>query len=400
MLAPQVLAVVARRLQNLPAAEDAVQEALVAAVRTWPAQGRPGDPRRWLITVAHHRAVDQIRTEAARREREIAVLLREPESAEVPAADDTVALLTMCCHPSLSPASAVALTLRAVGGLTTAEIARAFLVPESTMAQRISRAKRTIAASGAVFVLPTGEDLDRRLRQVLHVLYLVFTEGHASSSGPGVLRVDLADEAIRLTRLLHEARPADPEITGLLALMLLTDARREARVTPTGDLVPLPEQDRRVWDAAQISEGLTLLAAAARQGPVGEYQLQAMITAEHDRAHTADATDWPRILSLYGLLESMTGNPVVRVNRAVATAMAHTPAAGLTVLDGVEPGVRDSQRGLAVRAHLLEMSGDTAGAVAHYRRAADRATSLPEQRYLRNRASRLLRPPGGRGGDR
>lgn len=382
-----------RRL-GLSAAEDAVQEALLAAVRTWPEQGIPADPRRWLVVVAIHRAVDEVRRDAARRVREVAVLLREPGGADVPASDDTLVLLTMCCHLSLTPASAVALTLRAVGGLTTAEIARAFLVPEATMAQRISRAKRTIAASGAAFALPTGEDLDQRLHQVMHVLYLVFTEGHASSSGSSVVRVDLADEAIRLTRVLHDARPADAEITGLLALMLLTDARRAARATPAGDLVPLPDQDRRLWDAAAISQGVGLLADAAHRGPVGEYQLQAMIAAVHDRAPTPEATDWDRILTLYGLLETMTGNPVVRVNRAVATAMAHGPSAGLAVLDGVDGAVRESHRVLAVRAHLLQMCGDSAGALAHYRRAADRATSLPEQRYLRNQAGRLLRSDG------
>ena len=381
---------VARRLGNVAAAEDAVQEALTAAVRTWPERGRPDDPRRWLMTVAVHKAVDQMRSDAARREREITVLLREPAGAEVRASDDTVALMTMCCHPALSPASAVALTLRAVGGLTTAEIARAFGVPETTMAQRISRAKRTIAASGADFTVPTEEQLGPRLRQVMHVVYLLFTEGHTASSGSALVRVDLADEAVRLARILHDSRPFDPESTALLALLLLTDARRAARVTPAGDLVPLPEQDRESWDAAEIAEGLDLLAAAGQHGPVGEYQPQAMIAAVHDRAATAGATDWVCILSLYGLLESMTGNPVVRVNRAVATAMVHGPAAALAVLEGVGSPVRDGHRVLAVRAHLLEMSGDTAGALAHYRHAADRATSLPEQRYLRAQASRLV----------
>ncbi len=387
----------ARRLGDLSAAEDAVQEALVTAVRTWPEQGRPAEPRLWLLTVAARKAVDEMRSAAARREREVAVLLREPAGAEVAASDDTLLLLTMCCHPSLTPASAVALTLRAVGGLTTAEIARAFGVPETTMAQRISRAKRTVAASGAAFALPAAAELGQRLRQVMHVVYLVFTEGHTASSGAALVRVDLADEAVRLARLLRLSRPADAEVTGLLALMLLTDARRAARVTPAGDLIPLPEQDRGSWDAAKIAEGLALIAAATQQGPVGEYQLQAMIAAVHDRAPTADATDWARILSLYTLLEAMTGNPVVRLNRAVATAMAHGATDGLAVLDGVAPALRDSQRGLAVRAHLLEMSGDTAGALTHYRRAADLATSLPEQRYLRARAGHLLGPPPGPG---
>lgn len=396
---PQVLGAVTRRVGDWTAAEDAVQEAVLAALRTWPADGVPDDPRSWLVTVAVRRAVDEVRSTAARRRREVRTFLREPEDADQsidgdgPAPDDSLVLLLMCCHPSLSPASAVALTLRAVGGLTTEQIARAYLVPETTMAQRITRAKRTVAASGEPFTLPSRAVLPTRLRQVLHVLYLVFTEGHTSSGGDALVRADLTDEAVRLTRLLHRSVPEDPEVTGLLALMLLTDARRAARQSADGDLVPMPEQDRGRWDAAAIAEGLDLIGAAVRADSVGEYQLQALIAAEHDRAATPDATDWPRIRVLYELLDRMTGNPVVRVNRAVATAMADGPEAGLTVLDGVVGIPADSHRLLAVRAHLVEMSGDPVAALTLYRCAADRATNLPEQRYLTARAARLTRPP-------
>lgn len=390
--APQVLGVVARRLGDWTTAEDAVQEAMLSAVRTWPTGGVPEDPHRWLVAVAVRRAVDGMRSDTARRRREVAAVAREPVEADPAGSDDSLVLL-MCCHPSLTPASAVALTLRAVGGLTTAEIARAFLVPEATMAQRITRAKRTVASSGEPFALPARAALPDRVRQVLHVLYLVFTEGHTGSSGDALLRADLTIEAIRLTRLLHRQVPADPEVAGLLALMLLTDARRAARQTPDGDLVPMPQQDRGLWDAAQIAEGLDLIGAAVRAESVGEYQLQALIAAEHDRAADVDATDWQRIRVLYDLLERMTGNPVVRVNRAVATAMADGPEAGRAVLDGVVGIPMDSHRLLAVRAHLVEMSGDPGAAVELYRRAADRATSLPEQRYLRGRAARLVHPP-------
>ena len=391
--APQVLGVVARRLGDWTTAEDAVQEAMLSAFRTWPTDGVPDDPHRWLVAVAVRKAVDEMRSDTARRRREVAAIARVPVGADPAASDDSLVLLLMCAHPSLSPASAVALTLRAVGGLTTAEIARAYLVPETTMAQRITRAKRTVAASGEPFALPGRAALADRVRQVMHVLYLVFTEGHTASSGDALLRTDLTDEALRLTRLLHRQLPADPEVTGLLALMLLTDARRAARVTPDGDLVPMPEQDRARWDAPQIAEGLELIAAAVRMESVGEYQLQALIAAEHDRATDADATDWQRIRVLYELLERMTGNPVVRVNRAVATAMADGPEAGLAVLDGVAGIPADSHRLLAVRAHLVEMSGDPGVAGDLYRRAADRATSLPEQRYLRGRAAWLTHPP-------
>lgn len=394
--APQVLGVVARRLGDWTTAEDAVQEALLSAFRTWPTDGVPDDPHRWLVTVAVRKAVDGMRSDTARRRREVAAVARVPVGTDPADSDDSLVLLLMCCHPSLSPASAVALTLRAVGGLTTAEIARAHLVPETTMAQRITRAKRTVAASGEPFALPARAALADRVRQVMHGLYLVFTEGHTASSGDALLRTDLTDEALRLTRLLQRQLPADPEVTGLLALMLLTDARRAARATPDGDLVPMPEQDRARWDATEIAEGLELIATAVRAESVGEYQLQALIAAEHVRATDADATDWQRIRVLYELLERMTGNPVVRVNRAVATAMADGPEAGLVVLDGVVGIPADSHRLLAVRAHLVEMSGDPAVAGELYRRAADRATSLPEQRYLRGRAARLtgqVRPP-------
>ena len=309
--------------------------------------------------------------------------------AEVSEQDDTLAVLFMCCHPALTPASAIALTLRAVGGLTTAQVARAFLVPEATMAQRISRAKQRIEASGVPFRMPTPDEQQARMRMVLHVLYLVFNEGYASSTGPDLHRSELSDEAIRLTRMVRRMLPGDPEVAGLLALMLLVDARRPARASADGELIPLPEQDRALWDRALIAEGVALVDDAVAQGRVGEYQLQAAIAAIHDRASRAGDTDWPQILALYGLLEQMTGNPVVTVNRAVAAAMAHGPSAGLAVLETAEDRLAGHYRLDAVRAHLLEMAGDTEAAVAHYRRAAGLTTSLPEQRYLATQAARL-----------
>ena len=309
--------------------------------------------------------------------------------ASVPEEDDSLLLLFLCCHPSLTPGSAISLTLRAVGGLTTAEIARAFLVPEATMAQRISRAKARIRDSGVPFSMPSPEERPERLRSVVHVLYLVFNEGYASSAGPSLHRVDLSDEAIRLARMLLAAAPEDSEVAGLLALMLLTDARRPARVDTNGELVPLPDQDRALWDRGRIAEGLALLERATAAGPLGEYGVQAAIAAVHDQAASADATDWPGIVSLYERLEEMTGNPVVTVNRAVAVAMVDGPAAGLAVLDDVADRLGPSHRPDAVRAHLLEMAGDIDGAVAHYRAAARRATSVPERSYLVMRAARL-----------
>jgi RNA polymerase sigma factor (sigma-70 family) len=409
-LAPRVVGLLARRCGDVHAAEDAVQEALVAAALQWPGEGLPDNPRGWLVQVASRRLVDQVRSESARRRREQLLALQEPPaSAFAPPADDggaadrddTLTLLFLCCHPSLSPPSAIALTLRAIGGLTTAEIARAFLVPEATMAQRISRAKQTLRAGGAVFRMPDREDWPRRLDAVLHVLYLVFTEGHTSSAGGNLQRPDLAREAIRLARALRGLLPDDPEVAGLLALMLLTDARAAARTRPDGSLVPLDEQDRSRWDAEAVAEGVALVTEALPRGRVGPYQLQAAIAAVHDEAPTAAETDWPQILALYGVLERVSDNPLVTLSRAVAEAMVHGPAAGLRVLSALDGDrrVAGSHRVHAVRAHLLERSGDRGAAVEEYRRAAGLATSVPERDYLRLRLARLsggdgAGPPG------
>ena len=389
-LAPQVLGVLARRSGDFAAAEDAVQEALLAAADHWPRDGVPDNPRGWLLQTAHRRWTDQVRSVAARRHREeTAVRLELPPGDPVPAEDDTLTLVFLCCHPALAPASAIPLTLRAVGGLTTAEIAAAFLVPEATMAQRISRAKERIRASGASFRLPPPRERTELLRSVRHVLYLLFNEGYAASSGAALHRVDLSDEAIRLARLLCRAVPDDAETAGLLALMLLTDARRAARTTPDGRLVPLAEQDRSQWDHLSIAEGSALLADAIARRAVGEYQLQAAIAALHDEAPTADVTDWPQILALYGLLEQMTGNPVVTLNRAVATAMARGPSEGLSVLESAAAALKGNHHVDAVRAHLLELSGEREAAAAHYAAAAARATSLPERDHLTKKAAEL-----------
>jgi predicted RNA polymerase sigma factor len=362
---------------------------LLAAAVHWARDGVPAKPRGWLIQTAARRLIDQRRSEQSRRQRESLAVLQEPAEAEVPEQDDTLIVLFMCCHPALTPASAIALTLRAVGGLTTAEIANAFLVPEATMAQRISRAKQSIKASGVPFRMPTPDEQTARTRLVLHVLYLIFNEGYASSTGRELHRTELSDEAIRLARMLQRMLPDDGEVTGLLALMLLIDARRPARTNAAGELIPMAEQDRTLWDRALIAEGVALVDRAVGKGAVGEYQLQAAIAALHDRAPQAADTDWPQILALYGLLEQMTGNPVVRVNRAVAAAMAHGPSAGLALLDAVDQRLTGHYRVEAVRAHLLEMAGDTKAALAHYRAAASRTTSLPEQRYLTAQAARL-----------
>ncbi|WP_198153985.1 RNA polymerase sigma factor [Catenuloplanes japonicus] len=385
-LAPQVLGVLTRRSGDFAAAEDAVQEALLAAFRQWPAEGVPDNPRGWLIQVAHRRLIEEIRRGSARRERESAVSrLEAPLSdASSEGRDDTLELLFLCCHPALSPASAIALTLRAVGGLTTAEIARAFLVPEATMAQRISRAKRSFTSSS----LRPGN-----LSSVLHVLYLIFNEGHTSSAGPSLLRVELSTEAIRLTRLLSYLD--DPEAGGLLALMLLTEARAPARTGPVGELVPLASQDRSRWDAAMIAEGIALVNAVLPRGP-GPYRVQAAIAALHDEAPSAEETDWPQILALYGVLERLTPSPVVTLNRAVAQAMVAGPAAGLATLDRLasEPLLARGHRLPAARAHLLEMAGSTAEAVAEYRTAAARTSSVPERNYLTLRAARIAAASG------
>ena len=394
-LAPQVLGAVARRTRDFAASEDAVQEALIAAAARWPMDGVPANPRGWLVAVAARRLTDHVRRELARRRREeVVVSLAPPEVqllASVDEQDDTLELLFTCCHPALSEASAIALTLRAVGGLTTAEIARGFLVPEATMGQRIARAKATIAASGVPFAVPEPSERGARLRAVLHVLYLIFNEGYASSGGADALRVELAAEAIRLARAVHALLPDDAEVTGLLALMLLTDARRPARTGPHGELVPLAEQERTRWDAAAIAEGGALLSAVLPRGAVGAYQLQAAIAAVHDEAATADATDWPQIVALYGVLATIAPSPMVELARAIATAMVDGPAAGLALLDALaaDPSLAAGHRLPAARAHLLERAGDVAGARELYLLAAGRTANTAERDYLRLRASAL-----------
>ena len=388
-LAPQVLGSLARRSGDFDAAEDAVQEALIAAADHWPREGRPPNPRGWLLKTASRRLIDEQRSTSARADRESLTARLDAPGSDATDEDDTLAVLLMCCHPSLTPASAIALTLRAVGGLTTAEIARAFLVPEATMAQRISRAKRTIADSGVGVGMPTADDRPEAIRNVLHVLYLLFNEGYAASQGDDLQRADLSDEAILLARMLHRELPSDAEAAGLLALMLLIDARRAARTDAEGDPIPLPEQDRTLWDGRRIAEGTAILDAAIARGGVGEYQLQAAIAAVHDRAKTADETEWPQIVALYELLDRMTGNPIVTLNRAVATAMVHGPDAGLAALEGLDERLPDHHRLAAVRAHLFEQRGDVDGAIAHYRLAAALTPNLPEQRHLAMRAARL-----------
>ena len=391
-LAPQVLGALVRRHGQFDACEDAVQEALIEAAEQWPERGLPDSPRGWLQAVAERRLVDGWRSERARREREERVAVLEPaEPSQTLDGDDTLALLFLCCHPALTPPSQIALTLRAVGGLTTDQIARAFLVPEATMAQRVSRAKQRIRASGGTFAMPPEHERDTRLRAVLHVLYLIFNEGYTASSGPALRRGELTVEAIRLARLLVRLLPDDPEVAGLLALMLLTDARRDARATSHGDLVPLAEQDRGRWDRAAIEEGIALLTATLPRGRVGAYQLQAAIAAVHAEAPSAEQTDWPQILALYMLLERVEPNPIVTLNRAVALAMADGPRAGLELLATLDGDERlaGHHRLAAVRAHLLELAGDDEAARDAYREAARRTTSLPEQRYLERRAARL-----------
>jgi RNA polymerase sigma factor (sigma-70 family) len=403
-LAPQVLGVVVRRYGSFADAEDAVQDALLAATTAWPSDGTPDNPLGWLIRVASRRMADQFRRDGARRRREDRAAASSapgrpadgPEPA--PGHDDTLILMFMCCHPSLTPASAIPLTLRAVGGLTTREIAAAFLVPEATMAQRISRAKAKVKASDEPFGLPSPEARAERLRSVLHVLYLLFNEGYASSSGPDLARTDLSGEAIRLARAVHAALPDAGEVAGLLALMLLTDARRPARTGPGGELIPLAEQDRSRWDQRLVAEGMALVPTPAciralRRGQVGEYQVQAAVAAVHDQAGRYADTDWSEILALYGLLERMTGNPMVTLNRAVAAAMAHGPDAGLALLEGLDQRLGDHHRLHAVRAHLLELAGDTAAAVLEFRAAAGRTTNLREQQYLTTQAARLAGRP-------
>jgi RNA polymerase sigma factor (sigma-70 family) len=391
-LAPLVLVSLVRRYGDFDTCEDAVQEALLAAAVQWPAEGVPANPKGWLSTVASRRWIERWREEAARRRREQTAAAREPaDHGPVPATDDTLTLLLLCCHPSLTPPSQVALTLRAVGGLTTAEIARAFLVPEATVAQRISRAKQRIRASGAGFRMPPAAELEERMAAVRQVLYLIFTEGSTASSGPALHRVELTGEAIRLTRQLHRRLPGDGEVAGLLALMLLTEARRPARTRPDGALVPLAEQDRGRWDAKAIAEGTALIDQALATAPIGPYQLQAAIAALHDQAVRFEDTDWDQILGLYELLDRVAPGPMVELNRIVAVAMVHGPLAGLERLAAAEaaPALAGHHRLDAVRAHLLELAGDREAAERSYRLAARRTLSLPERRYLESRAARL-----------
>ena len=391
-LAPQVLGALVRRHGQFDACEDAVQEALLAAATQWPEKGVPDNPRSWLMTVANRRLVDQWRSESARRRREEnAAALDLPVKGTPSAHDDTLTLLFLCCHPSLSVPSQLALTLRAVGGLTTAEIASAFLVPEATMAQRISRAKERIRASGARFDLPPEPERAERLRVVLHVLYLVFNEGYFTSSGAELQRADLTAEAIRLARLLQQLMPGEGEVVGLLALMLLTDARRAARSDPDGSIVPLAEQRRELWNRAQIQEGVALLDRVLGTVATGPYQLQAAIAAVHDEAASADETDWPQILALYEVLEGVSPGPIVTLNRAVAVAMVSGPRAGLALLGTLDADERmaNNHRLEAVRGHLLERAGDTVAARESYLKAAKMTASLPEQRYLTLQAARL-----------
>jgi RNA polymerase sigma factor (sigma-70 family) len=406
-LAPQVLGALLRRHGALDLCEDAVQEALLDAAASWPAEGIPDHPRAWLITVATRRLIDLVRAERSRRGREErfafgappAEVLRIPGEDVAMDRDDTLVLMLLCCHPALTPPSQIALTLRAVGGLTTAEIASAFFVPEPTMAQRISRAKQRIRDAGAAFAMPPARELDARLSAVMHVLYLIFNEGYTAASGSSASQsegrsgsqVELTAEAIRLARELHRLRPDDTEITGLLALMLLTEARRPGRLTPGGDLVDLADQDRTLWNQALIAEGAGLIASALATGPVGAYQLQAAIAAVHDEAARAEDTDWPQILALYLMLDRVAPNPMATLSLAIAVAMVRGPQAGLGLLATLDDDVRLSghHRLYAVRGHLLEMAGDRAAAREAFEGALRRSTSTAEKRYLRNRIDRI-----------
>ncbi len=399
-LAPQVLGAVVRRYGDFSAAEDAVQEALLTASTDWPKDGVPDHPRGWLIQVAARRLTDEVRANIARRRRETELVAEAPldeqiapapDSEHEPEKEDTLLLLFMCCHPALTRTSAIALTLRAVAGLTTAEIARAFLVPEATMGQRISRAKQLIKKSEVGFVMPSENERDERLEAVLHVLYLIFNEGYAASGGDSLQRVDLSTEAIRLSRDVQRLLPDNGEVAGLLALMLLTDARRHARTGPSGELIPLDEQDRSLWDRHAIDEGVAMVSRALSQGAVGAYQLQAAIAACHDEAERVEDTDWPQILALYGLLKRTSDNPMLTLNQAVAVAMVHGPQAGLQLLETLDadPRVAAHHRLAAVRGHLYEKAGDPAAAIESYQTAAALTSSVPERDYLLLKAARL-----------
>ena len=398
--APHVLGALVRRYGDFDRAEDAVQDALLAAARQWPADGVPDSPRGWLITVASRRLIDQWRSDASRAEREVRVVTSVPDDAfATPAADvdsasdrdDSLALLVLCCHPTLTRPSQIALTLRAVAGLTTGQIARAFLLPEPTMAQRISRAKARLRNEGARFAVPSTTDLPERVTAVTQVLSLIFTEGHTSTVGGDLMEVSLADEAIRLTRQLYRILPSADEVAGLLALMLLTHARRTARCAVDGSLVPLADQDRSLWDAAMIAEGVRIVEAVLPTGPVGPFQLQAAIAAVHADAPKAEATDWVQIESLYRMLDGVAPSPVVTLNHAVAAAMAYGPQSGLAMVEPLfdDPQLRRHHRLYAVHAHVLELAGRAAEAHDAYSTAARLATSIPEQRHLNERAARL-----------
>ncbi len=405
-LAPQVLGAVVRRYGDFGTAEDAVQEALTAAAFQWPRTGVPENPRAWLVQVAVRKLTDQIRSESARRRRETKIALETPPEENVAPPpdetraeeDDALVLLFMCCHPALTRPSAIALTLRAVGGLTTGEIASAFLVPEATMAQRISRAKQSIKSSGVGFAMPAPEERSARLGAVLHVLYLIFNEGYAASSGRAHQRVDLSSEAIRLARAAHDLLPDSGEVSGLLALMLLTDARRGARTGPNGEIVPLDEQDRALWNKEGIAEGVRLVTEAMTGGPAGSYLTQAAIAAVHDEAARAEDTDWPQIVALYGVLMQMSDNPMIALNHAVAVAMVQGPAEGLALLEALarDPRIKEHYRLDAVRAHLLERSGKVDAALPYYEAAAEKTASIPERDYLLLKIGRLraAHPPG------
>jgi RNA polymerase sigma factor (sigma-70 family) len=403
-LAPQVLGAIIRRYRDFAAAEDAVQEAFVAAATQWPREGVPDNPRAWLTQVASRRMTDQIRSDVARRQREAVAametgyIIPAPDPGSDAGEDDTLILIYMCCHQDLTTSSAIALTLRAVGGLTTAEIAHAFLVPEATMAQRISRAKQMVRESDVPFRMPVGDEQQRRLRAVLHVLYLIFNEGYTASEGEHLQRADLATEAIRLTRVVHAKLSDDAETTGLLALMLLTDGRRAARTGPQNEIIPLDKQDRSLWDRSLIAEGVELISAALKRGAVGPYQLQAAIAAVHDEAASASETDWPQILALYTVLKRMVDNPMVILNHAIAVAMVHGPQEGLRLIAELDATgrLRDHHRLYAVRGHLLEMAQESTGAIENYLAAAARTASLPERNYLLAQAARLRSSLSGR----